>query len=100
MALQTVLQEIETLQLRLLAVERSLEEIAAEDAAVRRLRQVEGIGLLNATAMVATAGSASRLPSGRQFAARLGITPRDRAVASGAISVASPSAAMSTCERC
>ena len=76
-ALQAVLQEIETLQLRLLAVERSLEEIAAEDAAVKRLRQVEGIGLLNATAMVATAGSASHFPSGRQFAAWLGITPRE-----------------------
>ena len=76
-ALQAVLQEIETLQLRLLAVERSLEEIAAEDAAVKRLRQVEGIGLLNATAMVATAGSASHFPSGRHFAAWLGITPRE-----------------------
>lgn len=76
-ALQAVLQEIETLQLRLLAVERSLEEIAANDAAVKRLRQVEGIGLLNATAMVATAGSASHFPSGRQFAAWLGITPRE-----------------------
>lgn len=76
-ALQAVLQEIEALQLRLLAVERSLEEIAAEDAAVKRLRQVEGIGLLNATAMVATAGSASYFPSGRQFAAWLGITPRE-----------------------
>ena len=76
-ALQAVLQEIETLQLRLLAIERSLEEIAAEDAAVKRLRQVEGIGLLNATAIVATAGSASYFPSGRQFAAWLGITPRE-----------------------
>jgi transposase len=76
-ALQAVLQEIEALQLRLLAVERSLEEIAAEDAAVKRLRQVEGIGLLNATAMVATAGSAGYFPSGRQFAAWLGITPRE-----------------------
>ena len=76
-ALQAVLQEIEALQLRLLAVERSLEEIAAEDAAVKRLRQIEGIGLLNATAMVATAGSANHFPSGRQFAAWLGITPRE-----------------------
>lgn len=76
-ALQAVLQEIETLQLRLLAIERSLEEIAAEDAAVKRLREVEGIGLLNATAMVATAGSASHFPSGRHFAAWLGITPRE-----------------------
>ena len=76
-ALQAVLREIEALQLRLLAVERSLEKIAADDAAVKRLRQVEGIGLLNATAMVATAGSASHFPSGRQFAAWLGITPRE-----------------------
>ena len=76
-ALQAVRQEIDTLQLRLLAVERSLEEIAADDAAVKRLRQVEGIGLLNATAMVATAGSASYFPNGRQFAAWLGITPRE-----------------------
>lgn len=77
LALQAVLQEIETLQLRLLAIQRSLEEIAAEDAAVKRLQQVEGIGLLNATAIVATAGSASHFPSSRQFAAWLGITPRE-----------------------
>lgn len=76
-ALQALLQEIETLQLRLLAIQRSLEEVAAEDAAVKRLRQVEGIGLLNATAMVATAGSASHFHSGRRFAAWLGITPRE-----------------------
>ena len=76
-ALHAVLQEIEALQLRLLAIERSLEEIAADNAAVKRLRQIEGIGLLNATAMVATAGSASHFPSGRHFAAWLGITPRE-----------------------
>ena len=77
LALQAVLQEIETLQLRLLAIQRSLEEIAAEDAAVKRLRQVEGIGLFNATAMVATAGSPSHFGNGRKFAAWLGITPRE-----------------------
>ena len=77
LALQAVLQEIESLQLRMLAVERSLAEVAAEDPAVKRLRQVEGIGLLNATAMVATAGSATHFPNGRRFAAWLGITPRE-----------------------
>ena len=76
-ALQAVLQEIESLQLRMLAVERSLEEMTAEDLAVKRLRQVEGIGLLNATAIVATAGSASHFANGRKFAAWLGITPRE-----------------------
>lgn len=77
LALQGVLQEIDVLQLRMSAAQRALEEIAVEDRAVKRLRQVEGIGLLNATAMVATAGSASHFPSGRQFAAWLGITPRE-----------------------
>jgi len=77
LALQGVLHEIEVLQLRMLAVEQALEEIAAEDVAVKRLRQVEGIGLLNATAMVATAGSATHFPNGRRFAAWLGITPRE-----------------------
>lgn len=76
-ALQGVLHEIEVLQLRMLAIERALEEIARNDEVVKRLRQVEGIGLLNATAMVATAGSASHFHSGRRFAAWLGITPRE-----------------------
>ena len=71
------MDDIEVLQLRMLAVERALEEIAAESDAVKRLRQVEGIGLLNATAMVATAGSAQHFPNGRRFAAWLGITPRE-----------------------
>ena len=77
MTLQAVLHDIEVLQLRMLAIERALEEMAAEDTAVKRLRQVEGIGLLNATAMAATAGSASYFPNGRRFAAWLGITPRE-----------------------
>lgn len=77
LALQAVLHEVEVLQLRILAVGQALEEIAAKDAVVKRLRQVEGIGLLNATAMVATAGSANHFPNGRRFAAWLGITPRE-----------------------
>jgi transposase len=58
-------------------IERALEQIARNDEVVKRLRQVESIGQLNATAMVATAGSANHFHSGRRFAAWLGITPRE-----------------------
>lgn len=47
-----------------------------DDAASQRLHAIPGIGPLTASALVASVGNASTFKSGRQFAAWLGLVPR------------------------
>ena len=61
---------------RILAYDRELETHARNSDAARRLMQIRGVGLLTAMAIVATVGNAHGFASGRQFAAWLGLTPR------------------------
>jgi transposase len=89
-ALAEAVAEISALESRLHAVERQLETVAAESLVVGQLRSVPGIGLLTATALVATVGDVQRFPSARHFASYLGLTPREHSSGSrrrlGAIS--------------
>jgi transposase len=60
-------------------VERASDEIDAiadQDAACRRLRQIPGVGPLVATATVAAIGNGAAFHRGREFAAWLGLVPR------------------------
>ena len=45
---------------------------------VGQLRSIPGVGLLTATALVATVGDVQRCSSARHFASYLGLTPRER----------------------
>lgn len=56
--------------------DRQIAQLAAASEPVRRLLAVEGIGPLTATAVVASVGDAKVFESGRQFAAWLGMAPR------------------------
>jgi transposase len=47
-----------------------------QEAACREISEVPGIGRLTATALVATIGDAKAFKSGREFAAFLGLVPR------------------------
>src|SRR6202789_3200477 len=53
-----------------------LERIASADAACRRLRQIPGIGPLISTAIVAAIGNGAAFHKGRDFAAWLGLVPK------------------------
>lgn len=55
---------------------RDLECLAREDAACRRLMTVPGVGPLVATAMIAAVADGSTFGRGRDFAAWLGLVPR------------------------
>jgi transposase len=57
-------------------IEKKLAAWKKEDRAVRRLMAIPGVGLLSATAAVATMGDAKAFKSGREFAAFLGLVPR------------------------
>lgn len=76
-SLDEQLQRLSQLSVEMAAIEQRLEEFAARDVAVRRYRDVPGIGLLTATALRASAGDLSRFGNGRQFSAWLGLTPRE-----------------------
>jgi transposase len=57
-------------------IERRLRQWQRQDAAVQRIAAIPGVGLLSATAAVATMGDAKAFKSGREFAAWLGLVPR------------------------
>jgi transposase len=57
-------------------IERRLREWHRQDDACRRIAEIPGVGLLTATAAVATMGDAKAFKSGREFAAWLGLVPR------------------------
>jgi transposase len=59
-----------------LAYDRKVNAIVRTDIRCQRLMQLHGVGPITASAMVATVGDASVFKNGRQFAAWLGLTPR------------------------
>jgi transposase len=61
---------------RILEQEKILKDISRENEACTRLMQVPGIGLLTATILLSVAGVASSFKNGREFAAYLGLVPR------------------------
>lgn len=61
---------------RVRAYDRRIKQLCKDSEVCRRLERIEGIGPLTATALVAAAGNASSFGNGRQFAAWLGLVPR------------------------
>lgn len=76
-ALLDIVSEIRGLEQRIKAVEQQLRGYARSSCDVQQLQQVSGIGLLTATAMVASVGSPTHFRNGRHLAAWLGLTPRE-----------------------
>lgn len=54
----------------------ALKTIAKENEACKRLMQIPGIGVMTATVLLTVAGIASNFKNGREFAAFLGLVPR------------------------
>lgn len=69
-------QEWKHLQADIEAISEQIELICTEDAACQRLRQIPGVGPLVATATVAAIGNGAAFHKGREFAAWLGLVPR------------------------
>lgn len=75
--LHELVLEIGELESRVKLINKQLEAIAVQTPVVERLLTIPGIGLLTATALVGFIGEVSRFPSGRHFAAYLGLTPSE-----------------------
>jgi transposase len=57
-------------------IERRLREWTKEDKSVKAISEIPGVGLLTATAAVAMMGDPNAFSSGREFAAWVGIVPK------------------------
>lgn len=75
-AVEDLRAHLALLEERIAAYDRELEAQARASEAAQRLMQIRGIGPLTAVAIVATVGNARDFSSGRQFAAWVGLTPR------------------------
>ncbi len=74
--LQDQLKRIDGLQSDIETLEKRIGAWNKQEAACRAIAEVPGIGRLTATALVATMGEARAFKSGREFAAFLGLVPR------------------------
>src|SRR3984893_10078167 len=68
--------EWKDLDQQIVAMNAEIEQIASSDLAYQRLRQIPGIGPLVATAIVAAIGNGAAFHKGREFAAWLGLVPK------------------------
>jgi len=68
--------EWKDLELQIVEMNDEVEQIATSDPACTRLRQIPGIGPLVATAIVASIGNGAAFHKGREFAAWLGLVPK------------------------
>jgi len=75
--LEDALEEIATLQAKAQALQDALARLAQHVPDAQLLLSVPGVGILTATALLAFVGDIHRFRSGRDFAAYLGLTPRE-----------------------
>jgi len=75
-AIGDMLQHLDILEERIKGYDAQLEHLAHSSGAAKRLMTVPGVGPITALATVASVGSAHEFSNGRQFAAWLGLVPR------------------------
>jgi transposase len=67
---------IKAIEVDMQAIETRLQLQLKQDPQMQRIAQIPGVGLLTATAAIATMGEASAFKSGREFCAWLGLVPK------------------------
>lgn len=75
-ALGLLVEQLNAVQARIKALEARLLAWHRSNATSRRLESIPGVGIITATALVATIGDGSQFNSGRQLSAWLGLVPR------------------------
>lgn len=93
-------QEWKQLEADVEHISAEIDAIAESDPACQRLRRIPGIGPLVSTATVAAIGNCAAFRKGREFAAWLGLVPRQHSTAAKRGCLASASAAASICDAC
>lgn len=75
-AFSDLLDRLRLTDARIREYDRRVANLLQNMPAAQRLTQMEGVGPITATALVATVGEAREFVNGRQFAAWLGLVPR------------------------
>jgi len=76
-AVCSVIKEVATLNDQMKSIESQLKAEVKTDAVLQGFMQINGVGLLTATATRAAVQSPAQFKNGRQFGAWLGLTPRE-----------------------
>jgi transposase len=71
-------EQLMALHRRVRWYEERLKQVAKEDARVRLLRTIPGVGAVTASAIIASIGDGHQFRNGREFAAWLGLTPANK----------------------
>lgn len=69
-------QRLRSMNEQILAYDRELYQLVRDSEPAQRLMTVPGVGEITATAVLASVGDPKQFKNGRQFAAWLGLTPR------------------------
>jgi transposase len=77
-ALLPLIEQLQALQQQIGALDRTIHAQHRVSAASRRLETIPGIGVIGASAIVATVTDPSAFKSGRDLAAWIGLVPRQR----------------------
>jgi len=75
-AARDLLEHVRVLDARILGYERQIQAHVRSSQLAQRAQTLRGVGPLTASAMVASVGEAREFKNGRQFAAWLGLVPR------------------------
>jgi transposase len=75
-ALRAILSQLDALQQQIGDIERDIHAQHRSSEASRRLETIPGIGVIGATAIAATVTDPTTFKSGREFAAWIGLVPR------------------------
>ncbi len=75
-ALKPMVDQLRMAQVQIARLEVQLKAWHRSNEASRRLETIPGVGMITATALVATIGDAAQFHSGRQLSAWLGLVPR------------------------
>jgi len=73
-----LLANLAELEERIAKVDRQIIAVHQENAACRLIESIPGVGIMTATAIVASFGQAEMFRDGRKFACALGLTPREQ----------------------
>jgi transposase len=77
-SLREQVQRIKQVEQDIQAIEQRLAQQLKSEPSMKRVVQIPGVGLLTATAAIATMGEARAFKSGREFCAWLGLVPKQR----------------------
>ena len=76
-SLQPLMRQIDAIDAEFAAIDEELGALTKTDETAKRLMTIPGVGPVTASAIVATVQDPGAFANGREFAASLGLTPRE-----------------------